>query len=83
MRTWHTSDVAAFTYDDEASCLEDVRPRVRAPAGPRLPDIVPASPRKPYVIDPADTRAVISRALDALSQKRPDLPPRKHGNPPA
>jgi len=35
------------------------------------------------VIDPADTRAVISRALDALGQKRPDLAPRKHGNPPA
>jgi acetyl-CoA carboxylase carboxyltransferase component len=35
------------------------------------------------VIDPADTRAVISRALDVLSQKRPDLVPRKHGNPPA
>ncbi len=35
------------------------------------------------VIDPADTRAVISRALDLLSQKRPELAPRKHGNPPA
>jgi acetyl-CoA carboxylase carboxyltransferase component len=35
------------------------------------------------VIDPADTRAVISRALDLLSQKRPEMAPRKHGNPPA
>jgi acetyl-CoA carboxylase carboxyltransferase component len=35
------------------------------------------------VIDPADTRAVISRALDLLSEKRPELAPRKHGNPPA
>jgi acetyl-CoA carboxylase carboxyltransferase component len=35
------------------------------------------------VIDPADTRAVVCRALDLLSTKRPDLPPRKHGNPPA
>jgi acetyl-CoA carboxylase carboxyltransferase component len=35
------------------------------------------------VIDPADTRATLSRALDMLSQKRPDLAPRKHGNPPA
>jgi acetyl-CoA carboxylase carboxyltransferase component len=35
------------------------------------------------VIDPADTRAVICRALQLLSQKRPELPPRKHGNPPA
>jgi acetyl-CoA carboxylase carboxyltransferase component len=35
------------------------------------------------VIDPADTRAVICRALDLLSQKRPELAPRKHGNPPA
>jgi acetyl-CoA carboxylase carboxyltransferase component len=35
------------------------------------------------VIDPADTRAVISRALEVLSQKRPERVPRKHGNPPA
>lgn len=35
------------------------------------------------VIDPADTRAVISWALEVLSQKRPELAPRKHGNPPA
>ena len=35
------------------------------------------------VIDPADTRTVIARALDLLSEKRPELPPRKHGNPPA
>jgi methylmalonyl-CoA decarboxylase subunit alpha len=35
------------------------------------------------VIDPVDTRAVISRALDVLSHKRPELAPRKHGNPPA
>jgi methylmalonyl-CoA decarboxylase subunit alpha len=35
------------------------------------------------VIDPADTRVVVWRALDLLSQKRPDLVPRKHGNPPA
>jgi acetyl-CoA carboxylase carboxyltransferase component len=35
------------------------------------------------VIDPADTRVAIARALDLLSEKRPELPPRKHGNPPA
>ena len=35
------------------------------------------------VIDPVDTRAVISRALEMLSQKRPERAPRKHGNPPA
>lgn len=35
------------------------------------------------LIDPADTRLVICRALDLLSQKRPELAPRKHGNPPA
>ncbi|HEX4831181.1 MAG TPA: acyl-CoA carboxylase subunit beta [Trebonia sp.] len=34
------------------------------------------------VIDPADTRRVVIRALDALSQKRPEMMPRKHGNPP-
>jgi len=35
------------------------------------------------VIDPADTRVMIIRALDLLSEKRPELMPRKHGNPPA
>jgi len=35
------------------------------------------------VIDPVDTRAVISRALEALSRKRPEQALRKHGNPPA
>jgi methylmalonyl-CoA decarboxylase subunit alpha len=35
------------------------------------------------VIDPADTRVMVARALDILSEKRPELPPRKHGNPPA
>ncbi|SMD25688.1 acyl-CoA carboxylase subunit beta [Kibdelosporangium aridum] len=34
------------------------------------------------VIDPADTRVMIIRALELLSDKRPDLMPRKHGNPP-
>ena len=35
------------------------------------------------VIDPADTRAVIARALDILGGKRLETTPRKHGNPPA
>lgn len=35
------------------------------------------------VIDPADTRAMIARALETLSEKRPEMAPRKHGNPPA
>jgi acetyl-CoA carboxylase carboxyltransferase component len=35
------------------------------------------------VIDPSDTRAMITRALDVLSAKRPELSSRKHGNPPA
>jgi methylmalonyl-CoA decarboxylase subunit alpha len=35
------------------------------------------------VIDPADTRFMVIRALDLLSEKRPELMPRKHGNPPA
>jgi methylmalonyl-CoA decarboxylase subunit alpha len=34
------------------------------------------------VIDPADTRAVIARALAALRGKRSARPARKHGNPP-
>jgi methylmalonyl-CoA decarboxylase subunit alpha len=35
------------------------------------------------LIDPADTRLMVWRALDLLSEKRPELAPRKHGNPPA
>lgn len=35
------------------------------------------------VINPADTRAMITRALDVLTTKRPEMAPRKHGNPPA
>ena len=34
------------------------------------------------VIDPAQTRAVITRSLDLLRSKREDLPKRKHGNVP-
>jgi acetyl-CoA carboxylase carboxyltransferase component len=34
------------------------------------------------VIEPADTRAVISAALDALIDKRERLPGRKHDNTP-
>jgi acetyl-CoA carboxylase carboxyltransferase component len=34
------------------------------------------------VIDPADTRKVIARALDVLRGKRENLPRRKHGNVP-
>ena len=34
------------------------------------------------VIDPADTRRVLSRSLDLLRGKREDLPKRKHGNVP-
>ncbi|MFI6641792.1 acyl-CoA carboxylase subunit beta [Streptomyces sp. NPDC050504] len=34
------------------------------------------------VIDPADTRTVLVRALDTLRTKHASLPARKHGNPP-
>jgi acetyl-CoA carboxylase carboxyltransferase component len=34
------------------------------------------------VIDPADTRRILSRSLDLLRSKREDLPKRKHGNVP-
>jgi acetyl-CoA carboxylase carboxyltransferase component len=34
------------------------------------------------VIDPAETRAVLSRALEVLATKREELPKRKHGNVP-
>ena len=32
------------------------------------------------VIDPAETRPKLIRALDALQNKRDTLPPKKHGN---
>ncbi|MFI7410027.1 acyl-CoA carboxylase subunit beta [Streptomyces sp. NPDC049627] len=35
------------------------------------------------VIDPADTREVLTRSLAMLHTKHADLPERKHGNPPA
>ena len=72
------SGVATFTYDDEATCLREVRYLVSLlpasshdpPAAttaddppdrkcPRLLDIVPTSPRKPY-----DMRAVIAEITD-------------------
>jgi acetyl-CoA carboxylase carboxyltransferase component len=34
------------------------------------------------VIDPAETRSIISRSLDLLRSKREELPKRKHGNVP-
>jgi acetyl-CoA carboxylase carboxyltransferase component len=34
------------------------------------------------VVDPADTRAVLIRAVEMLRNKHADLPSRKHGNPP-
>jgi len=34
------------------------------------------------VIDPAETRRIISRSLDLLRSKREELPKRKHGNVP-
>ena len=34
------------------------------------------------VIDPAETRAKINRALDMLANKREVLPPKKHGSVP-
>jgi acetyl-CoA carboxylase carboxyltransferase component len=34
------------------------------------------------VIDPADTRKILSRSLDLLRNKREELPKRKHGNVP-
>jgi acetyl-CoA carboxylase carboxyltransferase component len=34
------------------------------------------------VIDPAHTRAAVARGLEMLADKRPSVPPRKHGNEP-
>jgi acetyl-CoA carboxylase carboxyltransferase component len=74
----HRKDLAAAEHPDElrAQLVADYKERLMHPYYAAERGLVDD------VIDPADTRAVISSALDMLSQKRPDLAPRKHGNPP-
>ncbi len=68
-----------------ASCPDQLRAQLIADYKAELmhPYYAPERGLVDDVIDPADTRAVVSRALDLLSEKRPELAPRKHGNPPA
>lgn len=67
-----------------ASCPDQLRARLITDYKAELmhPYYAPERGLVDDVIDPADTRAVVVRALDLLSEKRPLLVPRKHGNPP-
>ena len=68
------------------------KPRTRSPAAASWSTSTPsATPTRTWppsagyvddVIDPAETRAVLSRSLDLLRSKREELPKRKHGNVP-
>jgi len=74
----HRRDLAAASDPDE------LRDQLAAEYRERLMHPFYASERGLVddVIDPAETRARISQALAVLAEKRPDLAPRKHGNPP-
>ncbi len=75
----HRKELAAADKPDE------LRARLAAEYAERLMHPFYAAERGLVddVIDPADTRAVIVRALSILGGKRLETPPRKHGNPPA
>jgi acetyl-CoA carboxylase carboxyltransferase component len=75
----HRKELAAADKPDE------LRARLAAEYAQRLMHPFYAAERGLVddVIDPADTRAVIARALDMLGGKRHETAPRKHGNPPA
>jgi len=74
----HRKDLAA------AECPDELRARLVAEYKEQLMHPYYAAERGLVddVIDPQDTRIAISRALDMLSEKRLELAPRKHGNPP-
>jgi methylmalonyl-CoA decarboxylase subunit alpha len=93
---WPTNEIAVMgaeaavgvLYRKELSASDDpdqLRDQLAAEYKERLMHPFYASERGLVddVIDPADTRAMITRALDVLSAKRPEMVPRKHGNPPA
>jgi acetyl-CoA carboxylase carboxyltransferase component len=75
----HRKDLAAASQPDElaARLLAEYKEQLMHPYYAAERGLVDD------VIDPQDTRAVISRALEMLSEKRPEMAPRKHGNPPA
>jgi methylmalonyl-CoA decarboxylase subunit alpha len=75
----HRKEIAAADRPDE------LRSRLAAEYAERLMHPFYAAERGLVddVIDPADTRAVIARALLMLDGKRNDTAARKHGNPPA
>jgi acetyl-CoA carboxylase carboxyltransferase component len=79
VRVLHRKELSAADAPDE------LRARLAAEYAERLMHPFYAAERGLVddVIDPADTRAVIARALDMLEGKRTEMPPRKHGNPPA
>ncbi len=67
-----------------ADCPDETRARLIAEYKAELmhPYYAPERGLVDDVIDPADTRSAVARALELLSEKRPELAPRKHGNPP-
>jgi methylmalonyl-CoA decarboxylase subunit alpha len=67
-----------------SDCPDQLRTKLIAEYVDELMDPYCASERGLVddVIDPADTRAVVIRALDLLGVKHVQPPPRKHGNPP-
>ena len=75
----HRKDLAAASSPDElrAKLVEDYKAELMHPY------YAPERGLVDDVIDPADTRVAVTRALDMLSEKRAELAPRKHGNPPA
>lgn len=75
----HRKDLAAASSPDElrTQLIDDYKEKLMHPYYASERGLIDD------VIDPADTRAVIVRALNLLSEKRPELAPRKHGNPPA
>ena len=93
---WPTNEIAVMGAEAAVGVI--YRKEIAAAVRPdelraRLIDDYKAELMHPYyaperglvddVIDPAETRAVLSRALNLLCEKRPELVPRKHGNPPA
>jgi methylmalonyl-CoA decarboxylase subunit alpha len=75
----HRKELAASGYPDElrTQLVADYKEQLMHPYYASERGLVDD------VIDPAETRAVLIRALGVLSGKRPEIPPRKHGIPPA
>ncbi|MCG7203800.1 acyl-CoA carboxylase subunit beta [Streptomyces arenae] len=93
---WPTNEIAVMGADGAANVI--FRREIAAADDPdavraRLVKEYKAELMHPYyaaerglvddVVDPAETREVLTRALAMLHTKHADLPARKHGNPPA